>query len=362
MEKNKSTIQEEALGIVLNYKRSTAVAGTGVGKTLLGLKHMSLKYSAGLKFTVVASKTTIFKEWKEQASMHGYGYLIPHITFVTYLSLSKNPLDCDVLYLDEVHNLLYTHKPVLAAYEGEILGLTGTPPLTDYSEKAKMIQMFCPIVFTYGVDDGVGDGILNDYQIFVHMLDLDVNKNIAVPTKNGTIFYTSERASYDYWCQRIDAAATPKQKQIARIMRMKIMQSFLSKEVLAKKLLNMTPNKCIVFANTKEQADRLCADSFYSGNPKSDENLKKFKEGTIMKLAAIHQLSEGINIPNLAEGIILHSFGGNSPKAKQKFGRLLRLSPELKSTLRILCYRGTADEMWVQENLDTLDNSKIFYI
>jgi len=359
--KNKDIIQQEALEAVLPYRRSTAVAGTGVGKTLLGLKHMSVKYHDTIKYLVVIPKLTVIDEWKNQAIENGLEILIPHMKFSTYLSLTKQDLDDDNVYLDEVHNLLETHREWLKAHPGEFLGLTGTPPKWKTSEKGKLINEFCPIRYEYVVDDAVGDGILNDYEIIVHMLDLDHVKNIPVVTPKVS-FFTSEKATYDYWTGRVDNAVSPKQKQIASVMRMKAMQGFLSKETLCKKVSASISNKCIIFANTKEQADRLCSHSFHSSNHFSKENLELFKEGTLMKLSAVHQLSEGINIPDLKEGIILHSYGGSSPKAKQKFGRLLRLSPDDKCILHIFCYRNTVDERWVQETLESLDQTKIRYV
>lgn len=356
----KSKIQEEALKAILPHKRCTAVAGTGVGKTLLGLKHMSAKYYETIRYLVVAPKLAVFDEWKAQAKEHDLEGLLPHIKFTTYLSLTKMDLDYDVVYADECHNLLDSHRDWLKNYSGEILGLTGTPPTREHSEKGKIINQFCPVVYEYLVDDGVEDGILNDYQIMVHMLDLDTAKNIEVKTPKLT-FYTSEKANYDYWSGRVRDATTTKSKQIASVMRMKTMQSFKSKEVLAKKILDSVLDKCIVFANTKEQADRLCTHAYYSGKEESKENLELFKKGEIMKLSAVHQLSEGINIPNLKQGIILHTFGGSSPKAKQKMGRLLRLAPNDKCTLHILCYKNTVDERWVMENMMTLDQTKVYY-
>jgi superfamily II DNA or RNA helicase len=100
-------------------------------------------------------------------------------------------------------------------------------------------------------------------------------------------------------------------------MRMKTLMSLPSKEAYTTKLMNNTDNKCIVFANTKEQADKLCRYSYYSGNKKSEENLQKFKDGTINSLSCVLQLNEGINIPNLKEGIILHSYS-NERKSNQR--------------------------------------------
>jgi superfamily II DNA or RNA helicase len=70
------------------------------------------------------------------------------------------------------------------------------------------------------------------------------------------------------------------------------------------------------------------------------------------------QLNEGINIPNLRAGIIMHSFG-NERKSSQRIGRLLRLNPEETAVVHILCYKNSVDERWVNEALKDLDPSKI---
>jgi len=72
------------------------------------------------------------------------------------------------------------------------------------------------------------------------------------------------------------------------------------------------------------------------------------------------QLNEGVNVPNLRSGIILHSYG-NERKSNQRIGRLLRLNPDETATIHILCYAGTVDEKWVTEALKDLDKDKIMY-
>ena len=57
--------------------------------------------------------------------------------------------------------------------------------------------------------------------------------------------------------------------------------------------LKVLKDKCILFANTQAQADRLCDYSYHSQNPDSERNLELFKEGTIDKLSSVLQLNEG---------------------------------------------------------------------
>ena len=138
------------------------------------------------------------------------------------------------------------------------------------------------------------------------------------------------------------------------------MMEYPSKERYAKLLFDDISSKCILFANTQAQADRLCNHSYHSNNPDSETNLENFKTGNITKLSTVLQLNEGINIPNLKQGIIMHAYG-NERKASQRIGRLLRLNPDDKAIIHILMYGNTVDEGWVQDALRDLDSEKIVY-
>jgi len=360
MKKDKNIIQEEALEALSKTRRGSVAMSVGTGKTLVGLKHMATLYHDNAFFLVVAPKVSIFKSWKDDAKKFGMEYLIPHITFTTYLSLTKQDLDYEAVYLDEAHSILNSHAWWLSIYKGYIIGLTGTPPKMDYSEKGKLFKKFIPVVYSYVTDEAVEDNILNDYEIIVHMLDLDTKQNIKAG-KAPKFFYTSEKTNYNYWTGRCAKARPGKEIQIMRIMRMKALMGFPSKVAYAKELLSRIPDKTILFANTQEQADSFGIESYHSNNPSSEYNLEDFKNGTIDQLSCVLQLSEGINIPNLKVGIIMHAYG-NERKLKQRFGRLFRLNPGDKCIVHILCYRDTADENWVESALEDYDQTKITYL
>jgi superfamily II DNA or RNA helicase len=351
-------IQEEALKATEGRRKCSVVLGTGVGKTLVGLLHIEKNTSELHNVLVIAPKKSIFQSWSDDAVKFGKQDLLKRITFSTYIGLPKrDPNEYDYIYLDECHSLLDSHRVFLDVYKGGILGLTGTPPKHRSSEKGMMVSQFCPVVYTFKADDAIDNGIINDYQIIVHELKLDECKNYQVQMKTKS-FVTSEKQNYQYWGNRIDIGAGP--IQMLRVMRMKAMMEYPSKEKYTKKLMESINTKCIVFANTQEQADRLCRFSYHSGNPNSEENLNAFKEGRMNKLSCVLQLNEGINIPELRQGIIMHAYG-NERKASQRIGRLLRLNPDEKAIVHILCYMNTVDEKWVKDALESFDQSKIVW-
>ena len=144
------------------------------------------------------------------------------------------------------------------------------------------------------------------------------------------------------------------------IMRMRALMDYNTKELYVKSLVSNLGAKCIIFANTQKQADKICKHSYHSGNKKSEENLELFSDGRIDRLSCVLQLSEGVSIPNLKQGIIMHAYG-NERKSSQRIGRLLRLNPTETAVCHILCYKKTQDEVWVKNALKDFDESKIKY-
>ena len=355
--KTKDKVQEEALDAITKVRRGTVAMSVGTGKTLVGLKHMALHFTEESQFLVVAPKKSIFQSWMDDAKKFDLEYLLSHITFTTYLSLPKQDLTYDVVYLDEAHSLLESHAPWLSFYKGILIGLTGTPPKYTHTRRGKLFNQYIPVVYTYLTDEAVEDNILNDYKIIVHMMPLSTHRNLWAG-KEPKRWLTSEQDNYNYWTKRVSSAQTMKEKQIVSIQRMKALMSFPTKEQYAKRLLNTMNDKTIVFANTQEQAEKFGILTYHSNNPDSEENLDKFKRGDILDLACVLQLNEGVNIPYLRSGIIMHAFG-NERKASQRIGRLLRLNPKDKSTIHILCYKDSVDETWVRNALEDYDKSKI---
>jgi len=359
---NRDQVQEEALKVSLDNDRCTLGISMGVGKTRIAIKNLQARYNPMLTALVVIPKLSIKQAWLDELDKLNLQDLKGTISFVTYLSLNKkDPEAYDIVYLDECHSILESHLPFLNAFKGKILGLTGTPPVNKTSTKYKILAKYCPVKYTFTVDNATHSDILNDYKVIVHMLQLSKLKTCKKTNKKtGGTWFTSEADDYSYLTKRVHDANTPKLKQISSIMRMKAMQSYYTKEEYAKGIVKNMEDKVIVFANTKEQADRIAPYSFYSGNRLSNHNLRMFANDEINALSCILQLSEGVTIPNLRQGIIMHSYG-NERKSAQRIGRLLRLNPDETATCHILCYKDTVDEKWVKNALGEFDNSKIKY-
>ena len=239
---NRNIVQADALAIAMKNKRCGLGISMGVGKTRIAIEHLQRHFNPFIKALVVIPKKSVMKSWFDELNKMNSSVLEDHITFTTYLSLNKqNPNEYDVVYLDECHSLLPNHENFLSNYTGKILGLTGTPPKNKTSEKGMLVQKYCPIKYVFTVDDATDSNILNDY---------------------------------NYVTSRLEQSQTPKQIQFGRIMRMRALMDYTSKESYVNSILKNINAKCIVFANTQKQADRICKHSYHSKNSKSDENPK----------------------------------------------------------------------------------------
>jgi len=352
-------VQQCALRAVLPHKRGGLHISMGVGKTYVGLQYITIMSG---KTLVVAPKLSIFDSWTNDAVKFNLEHLLDDITFTSYISLHKhNPKDYDNVILDEAHNTKESHDIFLSRFQGNILGLTGTPPRYKTGEKGKMMQLYYPIRYVYTVNQAVDSDILNDYRIYVHTLELSEEKNIK--TSGG--WYSSERKQYDWatsYIQKAEMSLNDKLVFGRRIMRINMLKQFPGKQRLLRSLLTKIPidEKCLVFANTTDQADTIMRNSYHSKNNKelNKSNLEKFSSGEINRMSAVEQLSEGITIPELKHIVILHAYG-NEKRASQKIGRALRLNPNEQSHIHILCYKNTVDETWVKSALKDFDESKI---
>jgi len=350
---NREQIQATALSAIEHKSRAGLDISMGVGKTYIGLQYLTRHKG---NFLVVAPKRDIFQSWIDDATKFNLSDTLSRITFSTYLSLTKHdPDDYSVVILDEAHNTKENHLSFLDNFNGKVLGLTGTPPKWLDSDKGRIMEKYYPIVFSYKVDNAVEHGILNDYSIFIHNLALSSDKSIK--TSQG--WYTSEQKQYDWITGQLEQAFSDRDKFFRQIQRINYLKQFETKENYVKQVLGIIPKdeKCLVFANTTDQADRICDHSHHSKRKSTD--LDDFKKGNITRLAAVEQLSEGVTIPNLKHIIIMHAYG-NEKRASQKIGRALRLNPDDKSRIHVLCYKDTIDETWVKRALDGFNKDKIF--
>jgi len=359
----KDSVSDKALAAIKGHLNSGLDICMGVGKTRISLRNMVdiMKEVEDPKFLIVC-KGPVEENWINQITEYNEE-LLKHVSFCTYSSLSicvKSHYT--KVYFDECHNITPKHEPVLHYFREksiQVLGLTGTYPYNS-SEKSLLCRTYFPVRYTFGIDDAVINKIVNNYHIYIHYVSLSEEEDFEMTSSSGKSWTTSEVKQYRYYSALLNNDNDVLgQGEKGRIV-MSGLKKFNSKTDYIKELLKHRKKKMLVFANNKAQANEVSNNVFYSGLNKiiANSNLERFKSGEIELLAAVEQLSEGINIPNLGSIIIAHSYS-NPRLFLQKLGRVLRLDPDATAKIHLLCYKDTIDETWVDKCLSLLDHKKI---
>ena len=355
---DRETIQREAHAESLKHRRCALEVSMRVGKTRIGLMHLESHWFAGIRALVVAPNKPIFKSWQDEVVKMNVPHLGECIKYSTWRSLPKlKPENYDIIYLDEYQAVLPVHELFLAMFGGIIVGLTGTGP-KDYTIKGKLVEKYFPVVFKYTVSEAVSDGILNNYRIFIHLLDLETEKKYKQTGKNGGSWWSSEKEVYDYWIDKVEASYGGQRENI---MLLKHLKSFPTKVKYTKVLSEYIKHQLIIFANFKEQADEVCRYSYHSDNPDSKENLELFCNGIISKMSAVMQISAGVTVYGAQACIVMHAYANNNQLA-QRIARCLGLEAHETADLHVLGYKDTIDVIWIMNALKDFDQSKIQYI
>jgi superfamily II DNA or RNA helicase len=277
-----------------------------------------------------------------------------------------------LLVWDEIHKITPLSAQALTNnYVRWILGLTATVPDPKRDpEKVAIINTYCPVVFVYTLDQGVADGVVADYHLFVIMDSLD---NITANIQGGTKakpFMTTEAKQYNYLdnvAKRTMAMAPGPKKadatKFAILRRMRFIYNLPSKTKLAATLLSKLPDtlRIITFCGSIKQSQELFGENVYNSENKKPNMLDAFKKMLINRIGVVDAVNEGHNIPGLDIGIIVQT-NSNERSLIQRMGRVVRFREGHKAILFVLCTQGTQDEHWVRKATSDLDSTKITYL
>jgi superfamily II DNA or RNA helicase len=338
-------IQQEAVNKALQNHRGALSLPMRSGKTLVGLTIASNFKNV----LVVYPNVSIKQSWVDDIAK--FNMPSEHITFTTYLSLSKYDLnEYDCVILDEVQDCSVKSWEHIAPFINvRLYALSGTMP--NKGEKLIYLKQLCPIIYHKSLDETVGH-LQKDYTIYVHMLEPSNVNDIKLSSGK----FWSEKAKINFWENKYNFTRSfPDMLQLIRAI-----SSSPSKYKYLKKLMS-TMGRGLIFVETSEQADNLGIPTYHSKCKDRNKNLTDFQKGKIDQLATINQLKAGITFPDLTKCVILHCYSSNN-KAAQKLGRCLNYVEDEKAEIHIIGLKGTRDEQWINSGLADFDKDKIKYI
>jgi superfamily II DNA or RNA helicase len=340
--------QKEALNKWLQTRNGALVLPTGAGKTVIGLKAISV---LNIPTLVVVPTLELIQQWKKEledkfgievGTYSGEGHILKPVTVSTYDTayLRAEELGNRFLFLlfDEVHHLPspgYANiaEMFVAPYR---LGLTATYEREDGRHK-ELERLIGGKVYEIGIDKLSGKH-LAEYTTRKIITDLteeeraEYEKYHSVFTeflKKKNIILKSP-SDFRLLVMRSGRDARAREALLARNKARRIALNSESKlnalsEILdnhfGKRMIIFTEHNSLVYAISKEFL--IPAITHTTQKEERAEILNNFRTGKYKVIVTSKVLEEGIDVPEASVGVIL-SGSGSKREYKQRLGRILR--------------------------------------
>lgn len=396
----KEKIQQESHEAWLNNgKIGTVEQATGTGKTFVAFRCiLSMPKGSNVLFLAetVVRQNTVLKDAQEYKKFYGVDPLKDYkFKFATYQGAYKYTLfdyfpnakpENTIVVMDEIHDILsdrrieFVNNSMIVTKQNPIgfqwfpkLGLSATiDRKTEYLiqgqevTKFDLLKTFCPVVYTYSLQESMDNKTTRDIKFFVLKHELDsANANIKVTAK-GQSFKTTEKANYAHLDKYVREAMFAKYKDEAskkqRVLqvattRARFLYSLPSKIKSCKELVSKLKGKTLVFGQDSKSLLDICPTSIVADNPNYVKDLADFKAGNTMLTGANKILKQGENIPHL-DNIILFAYYSKNKDFIQMVGRL-RQDKEVGNVI-VYVTSGTQEEKWFDKMTEELSAPFIY--
>ncbi len=357
-----SQIQEKIIGQTLEfYKKNSKghlLLAQRFGKCKSTIEFLKRKFDFMPTVLISYPDNKLLQTWDNEIKLWQYHNW--NITFVNFSSLWKYQTKIfDVFIIDEWHSLsskeLEIAKEISNNDEISItLGLSGTVGKETQNNWKELKE-----IAKYTTNQGIDDGILSNYAITVHLVDLD-NKIKYLPSKKGLITEKKKYDGYSYVMKTMDYKS--KTFFHLALARNRLSLSSIGKTEYTRKLLSKQKEKrTLVYCGLDNVAKSLKI-PYFNSKSAEDSIFMNFLEERINHLALSNMGKVGVTFPNL-DSVILLNFSYNSADSSQILQRAAKLDYNNKvADLHVICLNELPEIKKVKESLSMLDQSKIKYV
>ena len=269
----------------------------------------------------------------------------------------------DIVILDEIQNITPNNARFFDNNTyGEIVGLSATPP-NEVEKKEILDRLHLKVVYKLSLDEAVERGIVAPYELIFVEMNLDSKKKYIEAGNKAKKWMTTEKRQYDYFSSTIKNAEMGFGRRgsikYLRLNRMRFVYNLDSKfRVAAHMLEHVIPKKerTLILTGSIKMAEALEKNTFHSKS--NGIAFDKFMKGEINKLSAVDSLSEGVNIPNLDNALIVQ-VKTKERHLIQKIGRIIRWREGHIAKIYIMYVKGTVDEEWMNKATENIDKSSV---
>ena len=356
IKRSKDELQQAAIDVYFKRQiNGIFYLAPRVGKTRIALK-IAEKLGAK-KILVLAPRTEIKNSWIEEIQKLELNI---EIEFVTFVSMEKFPdWKGDFVVVDEVHELSKRQIKALNLILNNNKAILLTGSMTYKTSEELLTELGTPVLCKYSIEDAIQDGIICDYEIYVHEVDLDNIKSIYTSKAGKGI---TEKVKFEQLLYVKDKMKEKGQDSFFMDVKLiQILQNSYAKIRKTRELINIYKDeRILVFCGATEVADDLNIPSYHSKN-KESKRLEDFCNGKGMHLATVKLVQSGITIKPINRGIINYT-NGNPESTTQKICRMLTIeydNPEKKAQIHIVCSTEPFEKERLKTALSFFDKSKI---
>lgn len=303
---------------------------------------------------VIAPRKDIFAGWESDAIKFNFK---GNIGFYTSSIINKMPFEnIDLIIVDEIHEFSIEQLKSLKKLIGtnKSIALTGTMTNKTLSDIQTILGM--KVCFKYTIEEAVEDGVLADYRLYIHEVELDdVFKYII--TKKGSI--TEKKRFQQLTWLKDKLAKEGKNTFFLDLKIINLLQNSLAKRNKTISLLKeYDEERILVFCGTTETADKLGIPVYHSKSGEK-ELFDAFCNGEGKHLATIKMMQAGITIKPIRMGICNY-LSGSPEDSAQKLCRFLGFEFIGKeSEIHIISSNTTFEKERLKSALMWFDESKI---
>lgn len=377
-DQNKSRVQQEARRAWEaggNWGLLAMATGTGKSKVAIDVvtELSGPMFAEPRVLLVVPTEKLRDDNWRDEFNKWGAGKWYKNLQRSCYVSITKYEMQSyDLVILDEAHNLTDRNSDFFQRNTvHKVLALTATPPNPKGGEtekaKALLFQQFrIKTDFEYTLDQAVSSGLVAPFEIKVVECSLDDTQKYIKAGNEKNRFFQTEVQRYNYISNLILKLRIAKKEDVLKFKymeRMRLVQNSIAKTKLAKLILEkyiQADDRVLVFCGSIAQSEELMGSAVYHSKT-SDTALTQFQQKLISRLGCVEALNEGINVPEVDQGLIVQ-LNSSKKDLVQRIGRLIRKRPGHKATVWILVAVDTVDSNWFEKAIEGFDKGVITYI
>lgn len=357
--KNKEREAEfkKVLGQIPKHTTGILYIAQRFGKTRLMLSHIR---RAGYKnvLWVAKEKSFITNGLHQDMEKFGFEKLKSKITCQTWASLHKTVGKYDLIVLDEIQSI--TERNSITLCDGSLkgrymIGMSGSKTRDKIKKEIIYEILALPIILEYDIKQAVNNNIIADYDIEVYKIPLSTKRDIPIKTKN-TSFMTSEYSNYNYLTAKYEKAVFNRDFRLAKFLAIKRSRELGTLKSKLSIIPSLISGRTLIFVETRDIAEKF--KYFYHGTS-TNKYLKAFENNKIRYLVLVKKGGVGYNFHNIDTVIITKTDSDNNGITVQKIMR--GFINDRKVTVKLLCSKGTQDEVNTNKVLENFDKNKIKY-